>query len=233
MPVFSDSPADLEGFSGTAPLFPLPNVALFPHVTQPLHVFEPRYRELTADALSGERLIAIGALRPGWQADYESKEVGVHPVVCLGRITLDERLPDGRYLLLLRGLCRARIVEEPASPLLYRTARLELLGDVYPADATIDRLRRRRELLEAMQALEPERDQTVSLLQQLESELSLGALCDVLSFALPAAADVGVQLLSTLNVDERSDLLLNELRRRRREARSQPPVGFPPDFSAN
>jgi Lon protease-like protein len=233
MQSFSESPAELEGFSGTAPLFPLPHVALFPHVTQPLHVFEPRYRELTADALSGERLIAIGALQPGWQADYESKHTGVHPVVCLGRIALDEQLPDGRYLLLLRGLCRARIVEEPETQLAYRTARLELLSDVYPAEAAIDRQRRRRELLEAMQALDPERHQTIVLLQQLESELSLGALCDVLAFALPAAADAGVRLLSTLNVDERSDLLLDELRRRRRKERAQPQGGFPPDFSAN
>lgn len=233
MQSFSESPAELEAFSGTAPLFPLPNTALFPHVTQPLHVFEPRYRELTADALSGERLIAIAALRPGWQSNYESKDVGVHPVACLGRITLDEQLPDGRYLLLLRGLCRARIVEERETPLPYRTARLQLLSDIYPADATIDRQRRRRELLAAMHALEPERNHMVALLQQLESELSLGALCDVLAFALPAAVDVGVQLLSTLNVDERSDLLLDELRKRRRDSRSQAPVGFPPDFSPN
>src|SRR4051812_1530562 len=92
-------------FSGPARLLPLPNLVLFPHVVQPLHVFEPRYRQMTADALAGDRLIALVLLRPGWEAEYEDRPP-VHPVACLGRIVADQQLPDGRYNLLVRGLAR-------------------------------------------------------------------------------------------------------------------------------
>ena len=71
-PARSDSfPPD--EFAGTARLFPLPNLVLFPHVVQPLHIFEPRYRQLMADALADDRLIAMALLRPGWEEDYHRK----------------------------------------------------------------------------------------------------------------------------------------------------------------
>src|SRR5437763_9199059 len=97
-----------------ARLFPLPNVVLFPHVMLPLHIFEPRYRQMTADALAGDRLLALVLLRPGWEADYEGRPL-LHAMACLGKIVADQRLPDGRYNLLLRGLCRGRLVNEMSS----------------------------------------------------------------------------------------------------------------------
>src|SRR3954470_24360560 len=98
-------PHALPNFAGGAALFPLRNLALFPHAVQPLHVFEPRYRRMTARALAGDRLIALVLLKPGWEADYDNHPA-VHPVACLGRIVADQRLDDGRYNLLLRGLSR-------------------------------------------------------------------------------------------------------------------------------
>src|SRR5947208_11484422 len=92
----------LANFDGRVRLFPLPNLVLFPRVVQPLHVFEPRYRQLMADALDTDRLIAMALLRPGWEADYE-KAPPLHPTVCLGRIQQEERLGDGRYNFLLQG----------------------------------------------------------------------------------------------------------------------------------
>src|SRR5436853_468650 len=96
----------LANFPGRARLFPLPNLVLFPHVVQPLHVFEPRYRQMTADALADDRLITLVLLKPGWE-DAGNKPPAVHPVACLGRVVADQLLPDGRYNLLLRGLSRA------------------------------------------------------------------------------------------------------------------------------
>src|SRR5206468_10763458 len=93
----------LTHFAGRARLFPLPNMVLFPHVVQPLHVFEPRYRQMTADALAGDRLIALTLLQPGWEEEYEARPA-VHPVACLGRVVADQLLPDGRYNLLVRGI---------------------------------------------------------------------------------------------------------------------------------
>lgn len=109
------------------PLFPLPDVALFPGLPLPLHVFEPRYRQMVADALDGDRMIGLVILRPGFEADYEGRP-DVFPVGCAGRIEEIERRPDGGYDMRLRGISRFRIVEEFAGAS-YRMARVEPLED--------------------------------------------------------------------------------------------------------
>src|SRR4051812_25773792 len=125
----SDDTNELVGFKGIVKLFPLPNLVLFPQVIQPLHIFEPRYRQLMADALAEDRLITMALLQPGWEEDYHLKPP-IYPIVCIGQIHQEERLPDGRYNLLLRGLHRARVLEEPKTDRLYRLARVELLDDI-------------------------------------------------------------------------------------------------------
>jgi hypothetical protein len=107
------------------PIFPLPNVVLFPNVFLPLHIFEPRYREMVADALSTDRQIGMVLLRPGWERDYEGRPP-VYPIGCTGVITHAERLPDGRYNIVLRGVERFRILEEEADRS-YRRAVVEPL----------------------------------------------------------------------------------------------------------
>src|SRR3954466_8391179 len=97
--------------SDLMPLFPLPTVVLFPNVYLPLHIFEPRYREMVSDALDGDRLIGMVLLRPGWQQEYEGRPP-VYPIGCSGVITHVEKQQDGRYNLVLRGLERFRIIEE-------------------------------------------------------------------------------------------------------------------------
>src|SRR3954447_25834770 len=94
-----------ENFSGKVRLFPLPNLVLFPHVLQPLHIFEPRYRQMTRDALAGDRLLGMALLRPGWEGDYQGRPA-IEPVVCLCKITKDQALDDGCFNLLVRGLAR-------------------------------------------------------------------------------------------------------------------------------
>ena len=113
------------------PLFPLPNVVLFPNVFLPLHIFEPRYRAMTADALATDRLIGMVMLRPGWEPHYE-EEPPVYPVGCAGFITHADRLPDGRYNIMLRGLDKFRILSErPAREGLqqYRCARVDAIEE--------------------------------------------------------------------------------------------------------
>jgi len=109
------------------PLFPLPNVVLFPNVFLPLHIFEPRYREMVADALASDRMIGMVLLRPGWDRNYEGRPA-IYPVGCSGVLTHNERLPDGRYNIVLRGIERFRILEEDHS-LSYRRALVEPLLD--------------------------------------------------------------------------------------------------------
>ena len=96
------------------PLFPLPNVVLFPGVFLPLHIFEPRYRAMTADALHGDRIIGMTLLMPGYEADYQGRPA-VYPVGCAGVITHAEQLPDGRSNVVLRGIEKFRILDEDAS----------------------------------------------------------------------------------------------------------------------
>jgi Lon protease-like protein len=130
------------------PLFPLPNVVLFPNVFLPLHVFEPRYREMVADALASDRMIGMVLLRPGWDRDYEGRPP-IYSVGCSGLLTHNERLPDGRYNLVLRGIERFRILEEDHARS-YRRAVVEPLRD-HPLDAA-DRaeILRQRAKLESM-----------------------------------------------------------------------------------
>ena len=114
--------------SDLLPLFPLPNVVLFPNVFLPLHIFEPRYREMMADALASDRMIGMVLLRPGWDRDYEGRPP-IYSVGCSGVLTHNERLPDGRYNIVLRGIERFRIIEEDHSRT-YRRAVVEPLRDL-------------------------------------------------------------------------------------------------------
>src|SRR5256885_16113186 len=98
---------DAQTFSGMVRLFPLPNLVLYPHVMQPLHVFEERYREMLEDALAGAQLIAMAVLEPGWEPDYDSRPP-VEQYACLGKAGAHHRLKDGRYNGLLPGRNRGR-----------------------------------------------------------------------------------------------------------------------------
>ena len=109
------------------PIFPLPNVVLFPQVFLPLHIFEPRYRQMVAEALEGDRLIGMALLQPGWEGHYEERPP-VYPIGCAGVITHHDRLPDGRYHIVLRGIEKFRILEE-SDDRLYRMARVESLHE--------------------------------------------------------------------------------------------------------
>jgi Lon protease-like protein len=115
------------------PIFPLSNVVLFPRVKTPLHLFEPRYRQLARDVLQGERRIGMVVVRPE-HIDEMPGDPPIYPVGCAGVITESHRLPDGRYNLVLLGEHRVRIVaEEPRiEPRLYRVARVVRLEDSYP-----------------------------------------------------------------------------------------------------
>ena len=109
------------------PLFPLPETTLFPGVSRPFVIFEPRYREMIADALKGDRIIGMVRLRPGFEKDYEGRPP-VYAVGCAGRIEKHEQLPDGRYIILLQGLTPFRVLgEQQGKP--YRLARVQAVPD--------------------------------------------------------------------------------------------------------
>src|SRR5215471_1628130 len=115
---------DPQTFSGVVRLFPLPNLVLYPHVMQPLHIFEERYREMLEDALAGDRLIAMAMLEPGYEEDYDSRPP-IAEYACLGKVVAHRRLSDGRYNVLLLGVGRVRIVRELEPLRSFRSAKVE------------------------------------------------------------------------------------------------------------
>jgi Lon protease-like protein len=135
----------LSDWPSAIPLFPLPNVVLFPKMALPLHIFEPRYRQMTSQAWNTHRLIGMTLLRPGWEPDYHGRPP-VYPIGCAGRIEQCEALSDGRYNVVLRGLARFRILEEHAGEP-YRVATVEALID--SADQSASRLGELRRRLHA------------------------------------------------------------------------------------
>ena len=120
------SSAEIENIS----IFPLPNVVFFPHTLLPLHIFEPRYKQMIADALQGDRRIGMALLHPGWES-RSSQSAKVFSTGGLGSISEYKELAEGKYDLLLSGRCRYRIMEFiQETP--YRIARVKLLSEVMP-----------------------------------------------------------------------------------------------------
>ncbi|MBA2305577.1 MAG: LON peptidase substrate-binding domain-containing protein [Acidobacteria bacterium] len=137
----------------TIPIFPLPNVVLFPNVFLPLHIFEPRYRMMVADALTGDRMIGMVLLRPGGEGEYGGRPA-VYPIGCAGVITHHDQMPDGRYHIVLRGLEKFRILGEDATRA-YRLATVENLHEPL-AEHERDEIRSARHRLERLLVPQPE-----------------------------------------------------------------------------
>jgi Lon protease-like protein len=138
----------------TIPIFPLPNVVLFPNVFLPLHIFEQRYRDMIADALSGDRIIGMVLLQPGYESNYEGRPP-VYKVGCAGVITHAEPLSDGRYNIVLRGLEKFRVNGEERSKR-YRLAHIEALPE-QTSETDREAIRRHRQKLETLLAAAIER----------------------------------------------------------------------------
>lgn len=202
----SQAPASLSA----VPLFPLPNVVLFPRAVLPLHIFEERYKTMTAHALAGDRLIAMALLKPGWERDYYSRPA-IEPVVCVGRIISSERLPDGNYNFLLQGVCRARVVRERAGdeeP--YRVAELERLDEpaVMEIDLADDRTRMTRLFERGPLARTPVGRQFNRL---LSSALPTADLADLLAFTFLEDVWVKQSLLAEPDARRRVPRVLGAL----------------------
>jgi uncharacterized protein len=182
-------PAPSIDLTRWVPIFPLPSAVLFPKAILPLHIFEQRYRIMTADALSGSRLIALALLQPGYEKNYHTLSAAIHPLVCVGRILREERLPDGRYNFLLQGVARGLVAEENRE-LRYRRAKLQQLSPTSLAPE-IERAYRhelRRLLHEGPLAELAEQAGWIDLMRC--SDLAFSDLLDVLaSVILPDVAE--------------------------------------------
>ena len=126
------------------PIFPLQDIMLFPGASRPLHIFEPRYREMVADALEGDRIIGMVMLHAGYEDEYAGNPP-IYDIGCAGVITNVQRLEDGRYNIVLSGLVKFRITSEDQSRS-YRVAEVEALPEPL-SETDRDALRGHRPLL--------------------------------------------------------------------------------------
>ena len=199
-----DPRAALEGACAALKVFPLHGVVVLPGTPAPLHVFEPRYRTLVADALAGDRILAVPSLVRAEGAAEARAEV--FPVAGAGVIEAEERLPDGRFHVLVRGLARVRLVEELESARPYREFRADVLEDVYPAggpEALAGEADSVRQLvLELVQLLPPESgaSQLARAVAQLREP---GALADVVAAAAISEPGAKQGVLEELDVARR------------------------------
>ena len=235
MSAFDDPLFLPEEFLGKVRLFPLPNLVLFPHVMQPLRIFEPRYKDLLEDALAGDGLIGMAALAPGWERDYEGRPA-IYPIACLGRITAHCRLPDGTYNVLLLGLRRIRLLAELPTSRRFREAQAELCNDVLPARSSAKRKAVRRQLRDAVLHVLPAlSDAQEQLDQLLGNDMPLGVLTDVMGYILDIGTAHKLSLLGEVNVLRRAELLLQHLSETLTAAAAiqDAALCFPPEFSMN
>ena len=107
-------------FPNKIPVFPLSNFIIFPNTTVPLNIFEPRYIQMIDDCMKGNRL--IGIVQPKKTGDL--KKPNLYEVGCAGKITSFNETEDGRYLIVINGICRYKIIDELKSDKLYRECKI-------------------------------------------------------------------------------------------------------------
>ena len=183
------------------PLFPLDGLMVFPNRDRILHIFEPRYRAMMADALNGNRVIGMVQLKPGFEADYEGRPP-VFDIGCAGVITHYERLEDGRYDLVLTGLVRFRILSEDQSRA-YRVARVEPLPEVEPDARMLAAIEVQKDTLLGM--MEP---RAVEQLRELEPE----DLINTLAMGVKVDAARRQALLERNDIESRGAALIELLK---------------------
>lgn len=184
--------------SGVVPLLALPDATLLPAELRALHVYETRYRRLLADAMEGERLIAIARMQPGWQ-NQRYGNLPVQPCVGVGELMSHSLREDGTSDIVLRGVARARIAEVVRhAP--YRLGRLvdlaDVDGDAARAEAALVRIR------EALYFLQPMLQGHAAEIDRLlaDPDRLAGRLCCITHF--PEAPKQRI-----LEADDRSERL--------------------------
>jgi len=216
-------------FSGVARVFPLPNLVMFPHVMQALHIFEPRYRAMFEEAIEDDRLIALGLLAPGWEKDYEERP-RLRPTACLCRIATHQRTPQGTYNVLLLGVRRLQLGRELTTDKLFRCFEAEITEELEPGDEDAAAALQ-QQLLAAFKRSMPKIPQAYEQLDQLlGSQITLGMLTDIVSYTIDLDLDCKLRLLEECDVLRRTRLLMDAIEARVRGAGART---FPPDFSAN
>jgi uncharacterized protein len=229
-----DDDLDLRCFSGRCRLFPLPRVVMFPHSVLPLHIFEPRYRQMTEHALTDDHLVTIVQLRPSTVGTADTLgSPPIETVGCLGRIIQHERLPAGRFNFLLLGRKRVRLRRELPGETLYRIAEAEIVEDDYASEPEEPRRSELTRLVRQVFARQGELEPDLAAL--LDNPLPLGVLTDIVAHALSLPVELKQKLLAETRVPRRADTLLQVVGQLSQSGGRAAPgwPSFPPPFSSN
>lgn len=186
-------------------VFPLPGVVLLPAQRMPLHIFEPRYRALVRDALATDSVFALAQVPVSGMNDIMG-DPALLPILSVGVISLHDELADGRFNLMLTGVCRARLVAEHAKEKDYREVQAELLPDA-PCAAEPE-LTLRRGVLELAARL-PEK--AAENFVKVASRAKGGGLADVVAATLVNNVSRRLELLEELDPERRLNAVLNEV----------------------
>jgi len=225
-----------DDFDGRVRLFPLPDLVVFPHAMQPLHIFEPRYCELLQESLATDRLITMATITPGIATSgFEPPDL--EPIVCISRIISHVATEENRHNVLLLGAQRARIRRELDTQRSFRMAEVEVIPDVYPPSGVQGRKALRERLLTAFQALVPAAGEVHTNLHELmSSQMPLGPITDIIAYTLQFDYRRKLGLLAEGSVDQRATTLaaiLENLAATEAAAGNSGESHFPPPFSLN
>jgi ATP-dependent Lon protease len=192
------------------PMFPLPNVVLFPHALLPLHIFEDRYQALARDVLAGHHFLAVSLLVSPEGADLQDRPP-VQRIAGVGEVVMAHELPDGRFNLVVRGRARIHIDEELVSDRPYRLISATELPDLAPADHSdlIDSDQSLRALVGHLADAIPEGGEL--LRQVVASQETPSELVDVLAAALVVDPGLRQRLLENRDVLKRIERVSAEV----------------------
>ncbi|MBY0586921.1 LON peptidase substrate-binding domain-containing protein [bacterium] len=211
-------------------LFPLGGLVFFPHGRLPLRIFEPRYKQMTEDALAGEREIVMILPKPGPSND----PVPIHSVGTLGKIHQERRLPNGEFLMELEGIKRVRILKEVDTVKLYRQAKVEILEDEMEPSQGARRELQRAEILRHLSAILPDDNQAVEqFLRYLKRHCDAAAFSDVVAYSAPLPIQRKQAILEVPDVDKRLEMLVETAQEALDGMMGDKQDPFPPSFSTD
>jgi len=193
-------------------VFPLHGVAVLPGTPAPFHVFEPRYRALVGDAIAGDRILAVPGLFG--KSDAHALHPPLRAVCGAGIIEAEERYPDGRFDIVVRGVARVRLLEELPQARLYREFKAEVLDDRLPAGgaaALEGELEGLRQLVYDLSTKLPSESGATQLAEAVAQMKEPSSIVDLVAAAAVSDPDARQKILEEADVARRLELVLGEV----------------------
>ena len=231
-----------DDFDGIVRLFPLPELVVFPHAMQPLHIFEPRYCDMLQESLASDGLIAMATLTAG-VGDLLTDKPQIAAAICIGKVISHAETEAGHHNILLVGAKRAKVIRELPTNRSFRMAEVEIRSDLMLPMEPQQRKQLRAALLDAFAlAIPPSANIQQNLHELMAGQMGLGPITDIIAYTLGLSRDAKLHLLAEVNVDERARTLIGMLNQfslgnspsnQSSVTRKNLSKEFPPPFSVN